>query len=89
MNFPRPCTPIKYDGTKELLMMNIQTIIIPAEFDLDDLDLDDEIGLQPNKKPISTIDKNIKRNEHLPSYKKPTPITAKYKFIEKLTKTTK
>ena len=52
MNFPRPCTPIKYDGTKELLMMNIQTIIIPAEFDLDDLDLDDEIGLQPNKKPI-------------------------------------
>ena len=61
MNFPRPCTPIKYDGTKELLMMNIQTIIIPAEFDLDDLDLDDEIGLQPNKKPISTIDKNIKR----------------------------
>ena len=67
MNFPRPCTPIKYDGTKELLMMNIQTIIIPAEFDLDDLDLDDEIGLQPNKKPISTIDKNIKRkNEHLP-----------------------
>ena len=86
MNFPRPCTPIKYDGTKELLMMNIQTIIIPAEFDLDDLDLDDEIGLQPNKKPISTIDKNIKRkNEHLP-YKKPTPITAKYKFIEKIHK---
>ena len=42
-------------------MMNIQTIIIPAEFDLDDLDLDDEIGLQPNKRPISTIDKNIKR----------------------------
>ena len=70
-------------------MMNIQTIIIPAEFDLDDLDSDDEIGLQPNKKPISTIDKNIKRkNEHLP-YKKPTSITGKYKFIEKLTKTTK
>ena len=43
MNFPRPCTPIKYDGAKELLMMNIQTIIIPAEFDLDDLDSDDEI----------------------------------------------
>ena len=89
MNFPRPCTPIKYDGTKELLMMNIQTIIIPAEFDLNDLDSDDKIGLQPNKRPISTIDKNIKRkNEHLP-YKKPTSITGKYKFIEKLTKTTK
>ena len=64
MNFPRPCTPIKYDGTKELLMMNIQTIIIPAEFDLNDLDSDDEIGLQPNKRPISTIDKktNAKKN---------------------------
>mgnify|MGYP000130552391 CR=1 FL=1 len=66
MNFPRPCTPIKYDGTKELLMMNIQTIIIPAEFDLDDLDLDDEIGLQPNKRPISTVivDKNSKKRNN-------------------------
>ena len=57
MNFPRPCTPIKYDGTKELLMMNIQTIIIPAEFDLDDLDLDDEIGLQPNKNQYQQLTK--------------------------------
>ena len=57
MNFPRPCTPIKYDGAKELLMMNIQTIIIPAEFDLDDLDLDDEIGLQPNKNQYQQLTK--------------------------------
>ena len=57
MNFPRPCTPIKYDGTKELLMMNIQTIIIPAEFDLDDLDLHDEIGLQPIKNQYQQLTK--------------------------------
>ena len=44
-------------------MMNIQTIIIPAEFDLNDLDSDDEIGLQPNKRPISTVivDKDSKK----------------------------
>ena len=81
MDLPRASTPISLVNIKEFSMLNI-----PAIFDFDK---DDEIGLQPNKKPISTIDKNIKRkNEHLP-YKKPTPITAKYKFIEKLTKTTK
>ena len=79
MDLPRASTPISLVNIKEFSMLNI-----PAIFDKDD-----EIGLQPNKRPISTIDKNIKRkNEHLP-YKKPSSITGKYKFIEKLTKTTK
>ena len=49
MNFPRPCTPLKYDALKELSMLNIQTIIVPSDFEFD---LNDEIGLQPNKRPI-------------------------------------
>ena len=81
MDLPRASTPISLVNIKEFSMLNI-----PAIFDFDK---DDEIGLQPNKRPISTIDKNIKRkNEHLP-YKKSSSITGKYKFIEKLTKTTK
>ena len=59
MNFPRPCTPLKYDALKELSMLNIQTIIVPSDFEFD---LNDEIGLQPNKRPISTVDKNIKKD---------------------------
>ena len=45
MDLPRPSTPISLVNIKEFSMLNI-----PAIFDKDD-----EIGLQPNKRPISTV----------------------------------
>ena len=50
MDLPRASTPISLVNIKEFSMLNI-----PAIFDKDD-----EIGLQPNKRPISTVivDKN-------------------------------
>ena len=45
MDLPRPSTPISLVNIKEFSMINI-----PAIFDKDD-----EIGLQPNKRPISTV----------------------------------
>ena len=54
MDLPRPSTPISLVNIKEFSMLNI-----PAIFDKDD-----EIGLQPNKRPISTVnvDKNSKKS---------------------------
>ena len=55
MDLPRPSTPISLVNIKEFSMLNI-----PAIFDKDD-----EIGLQPNKRPISTVivdKKSKKRN---------------------------
>ena len=46
MDLPRPSTPISLVNIKEFSMINI-----PAIFDKDD-----EIGLQPNKRPIKTIE---------------------------------
>ena len=46
MDLPRPSTPISLVNIKEFSMLNI-----PAIFDKDD-----EIGLQPNKRPIKTIE---------------------------------
>ena len=53
MDLPRASTPISLVNIKEFSMLNI-----PAIFDKDD-----EIGLQPNKRPISTVivDKNSKK----------------------------
>ena len=48
MDLPRPSTPISLVNIKEFSMINI-----PAIFDFDK---DDEIGLQPNKRPIKTIE---------------------------------
>ena len=48
MDLPRPSTPISLVNIKEFSMLNI-----PAIFDFDK---DDEIGLQPNKRPIKTIE---------------------------------
>ena len=45
MDLPRATTPISLINVKEFSMLNI-----PAIFDKDD-----EIGLQPNKRPISTV----------------------------------
>ena len=55
MDLPRPSTPISLVNIKEFSMLNI-----PAIFDFDK---DDEIGLQPNKRPITTVnvDKNSKK----------------------------
>ena len=47
MDLPRASTPISLINVKEFSMLNI-----PAIFDFDK---DDEIGLQPNKRPISTV----------------------------------
>ncbi len=47
MDLPRATTPISLINVKEFSMLNI-----PAIFDFDK---DDEIGLQPNKRPISTV----------------------------------
>ena len=55
MDLPRASTPISLVNIKEFSMLNI-----PAIFDKDD-----EIGLQPNKRPISTVivdKKSKKRN---------------------------
>ena len=46
MDLPRASTPISLVNIKEFSMLNI-----PAIFDKDD-----EIGLQPNKRPIKTIE---------------------------------
>ena len=46
MDLPRATTPISLINVKEFSMLNI-----PAIFDKDD-----EIGLQPNKRPIKTIE---------------------------------
>lgn len=56
MDLPRPSTPISLVNNKEFSMLNI-----PAIFDKDD-----EIGLQPNKRPISTVnvDKNSKKRNN-------------------------
>ena len=56
MDLPRPSTPISLVNIKEFSMINI-----PAIFDKDD-----EIGLQPNKRPISTVnvDKNSKKRNN-------------------------
>ena len=56
MDLPRPSTPISLVNIKEFSMLNI-----PAIFDKDD-----EIGLQPNKRPISTVnvDKNSKKKRN-------------------------
>ena len=56
MDLPRASTPISLVNIKEFSMLNI-----PAIFDKDD-----EIGLQPNKRPISTviIDKNSKKRNN-------------------------
>ena len=56
MDLPRPSTPISLVNIKEFSMLNI-----PAIFDKDD-----EIGLQPNKRPISTVnvDKNSKKHNN-------------------------
>lgn len=56
MDLPRPSTPISLVNIKEFSMLNI-----PAIFDKDD-----EIGLQPNKRPISTVnvDKNSKKRNN-------------------------
>ena len=48
MDLPRASTPISLVNIKEFSMLNI-----PAIFDFDK---DDEIGLQPNKRPIKTIE---------------------------------
>ena len=55
MDLPRASTPICLVNIKEFSMLNI-----PAIFDFDK---DDEIGLQPNKRPISTVivDKDSKK----------------------------
>ena len=55
MDLPRATTPISLINVKEFSMLNI-----PAIFDFDK---DDEIGLQPNKRPISTVivDKDSKK----------------------------
>ena len=60
MDLPRPSTPISLVNIKEFSMLNI-----PAIFDFD-FDKDDEIGLQPNKRPISTVnvDKNSKKKRN-------------------------
>ena len=52
MNLPRPSTPISLINIKDLSMLNIPVIF--------DFDKDDEIGLQPNKRPITTVDKKRK-----------------------------
>lgn len=56
MDLPRASTPIGLVNIKEFSMLNI-----PAIFDKDD-----EIGLQPNKRPISTVivDKNSKKRNN-------------------------
>jgi len=56
MDLPRPSTPISLVNIKEFSMLNI-----PAIFDKDD-----EIGLQPNKRPITTVivDKNSKKRNN-------------------------
>ena len=57
MDLPRATTPISLINVKEFSMLNI-----PAIFDFDK---DDEIGLQPNKRPITTVivdKKSKKRN---------------------------
>ena len=56
MDLPRPSTPISLVNIKEFSMLNI-----PAIFDKDD-----EIGIQPNKRPISTVnvDKNSKKRNN-------------------------
>ena len=56
MGLPRASTPISLVNIKEFSMLNI-----PAIFDKDD-----EIGLQPNKRPISTVivDKNSKKRNN-------------------------
>ena len=56
MDLPRPSTPISLVNINEFSMLNI-----PAIFDKDD-----EIGLQPNKRPISTVnvDKNSKKRNN-------------------------
>ncbi len=56
MDLPRASTPISLVNIKEFSMLNI-----PAIFDKDD-----EIGLQPNKRPISTVivDKNSKKRNN-------------------------
>ena len=56
MDLPRATTPISLINVKEFSMLNI-----PAIFDKDD-----EIGLQPNKRPISTVivDKNSKKRNN-------------------------
>ena len=56
MDLPRPSTPISLVNIKEFSMINI-----PAIFDKDD-----EIGLQPNKRPITTVivDKNSKKRNN-------------------------
>ena len=55
MDLPLATTPISLINVKEFSMLNI-----PAIFDFDK---DDEIGLQPNKRPITTVivDKNSKK----------------------------
>ena len=60
MDLPRPSTPISLVNIKEFSMLNI-----PAIFDFD-FDKDDGIGLQPNKRPISTVnvDKNSKKRNN-------------------------
>ena len=54
-------------------MMNIQTIIIPAEFDLDDLDLDDEIVDKAKKAFIERLEKR-RLKEPKKEIKEVTPI---------------
>ena len=56
MDLPRASTPISLVNIKEFSMLNI-----PAIFDKDD-----EIGLQPNKRPITTVivDKNSKKRNN-------------------------
>ena len=56
MDLPRATTPISLINVKEFSMLNI-----PAIFDKDD-----EIGLQPNKRPITTVivDKNSKKRNN-------------------------
>ena len=58
MDLPRATTPISLINVKEFSMLNI-----PAIFDFDK---DDEIGLQPNKRPITTVivDKNSKKRNN-------------------------
>ena len=58
MDLPRPSTPISLVNIKEFSMLNI-----PAIFDFDK---DDKIGLQPNKRPITTVivDKNSKKRNN-------------------------
>ena len=58
MDLPRPSTPISLVNIKEFSMLNI-----PAIFDFDK---DDEIGIQPNKRPISSVivDKNSKKRNN-------------------------